>query len=123
MIGKDQNRRRAAGAGPEAHRGRADVARYAGPIAAGEALFSAAEARLLEPVQFRVIDAARYEVVLIGVARKGEGMLCRLVDERFPTEVSADGPFPPAETCPLLSVAAHPPGSGHEFTMRSSMRL
>jgi D-alanine-D-alanine ligase len=42
---------------------------------------------------FRALDPARYEAVPIAVARNGARILCRLVEDRFASEVPADGPL------------------------------
>jgi D-alanine-D-alanine ligase len=42
---------------------------------------------------YRALDPARYEVVLIAVARTGEWMLSPLPGGRFPSQVPADGPL------------------------------
>ena len=42
---------------------------------------------------YRALDPARYEVVLIAVARTGEWMLSPVSDGRFPSQVPADGPL------------------------------
>src|SRR6516165_4414184 len=42
---------------------------------------------------YRALVPARYEVVLIAVARTGEWMLSPVSDGRFPSQVPADGPL------------------------------
>ncbi len=41
---------------------------------------------------FRALDPARYETVLIGIARSGTWLLCSVQNGKFPTAVPAGGP-------------------------------